>query len=182
MARKHEREGISLVELIKMFPDDDTARKWFENSIWPHGAYCPHCGSFDVQADIKHKTMTHRCRDCSNRAMFSVRTGTLMQGSKLSFPTWAIAVYLVATNIKGVSSMKLHRDLGITKKSAWHLAHRLRKAYDTNQTTPFDGPVEADETYMGGKEKNKLSVGEYVSGMVHTSGIESFWALLKRRS
>ena len=155
MAGKSQREGISLIELTRMFPDDAAARQWFEANIWPDGAYCPHCGSLDVQENIKHKTMTHRCRDCEGRPMFSVRTGTLMQGSKLGFQTWAFAVYLVTTNIKGVSSMKLHRDLGITQKSAWHLAHRLRKAYENDRSTVFTGPVEVDETYMGGKERNK---------------------------
>ena len=86
--------------------------------------------------------------------MFSLKTETLMEGSKLSCRVWAIAIYLLTTNLKGVSSMKLHRDLNITQKSAWHLAHRLRKAWDVRQS-PFVGPAEADETYAGGKEKNK---------------------------
>ena len=151
---KSDREGISLVRLVKLYPDDEAARVWFESKIWPDGPYCPRCGSFNVQAGIKHKTMTHRCRDCDGHPMFSLKTGNIMQGSNLGYQTWAIALYLVTTNLKGVSSMKLHRDLEITQKSAWHLAHRIRKAFDNGKSLPFSGPVEADETYIGGKRKN----------------------------
>ena len=77
-----------------------------------------------------------------------------MQGSNLGFQTWALAFYLLTTGIKGTSSMKLHRDLGITQKSAWHLAHRIRETWADN-TPSFSGPVEVDETYMGGKEKKQ---------------------------
>ena len=150
---KAHREGISLTKLVKMFPDDDAARRWFESRMWPGGPYCPHCGTTNVQCDIKHKTMTHRCRECEGKPRFSLKTGNIMEGSKLGYQTWAIAVYLVATNLKGVSSMKLHRDLEITQKSAWHLAHRIRKTFE-NGNPLFTGPVEADEAYLGGKRKN----------------------------
>ena len=251
---KSDREGISLKKLMRMFPDDEAARRWIEAQIWPDGPYCPHCGSTNVQTPIKHKTMTHRCRDCPKRPQFSLKTGTVMQGTKLPYRDWAIAIYLLATNLKGVSSMKLHRDLEITQKSAWHLSHRLRKAFESGNPL-FRGPVEADETYIGGKrnmpkskraaltgrgavgkaivvgtkdrETNKVaaraventegatlkgfvaehtapgakvftdeasgyqgmdfdheavnhSAGEYVRGMAHTNGIESFWSMLKR--
>ena len=151
---KSDREGISLVKLMKMFPDDDAARRWFEKQIWPNGPHCPRCGSFNVQSGIKHKTMTHRCRDCDGRPMFSLKTGNIMEGSKLGYQTWAIAIYLVTISLKGVSSMRLHRDLEITQKTAWHLAHRIRKAMADGESMPFSGPVEADETYLGGKRKN----------------------------
>ena len=150
---KSDREGISLKKLMRIFPDDEAARKWIEAQVWPDGPYCPRCGSTNVQAGIKHKTMTHRCRECPNRPQFSMKTGTVMQGTKLGYQTWAIAIYLCVTNLKGVSSMKLHRDLEITQKSAWHLAHRLRKAFENGEPL-FTGPVEADETYIGGKRKN----------------------------
>ena len=151
---KSDREGISLVKLMRMFPNDDAARRWFEKQIWPHGPHCPKCGSFNAQSNIKHKTMTHRCRDCDGRLMFSLKTGNIMEGSKLGYQTWAIAIYLVTISLKGVSSMRLHRDLEITQKTAWHLAHRIRKAMADGTTLPFFGPVEADETYIGGKRKN----------------------------
>ena len=127
--RKSYREGLSLDRLFRMFPTDEAAEAWFTAERWPDGPYCPHCGSRNIQCGIAHPTMTHRCRDCPKRRMFSLKTGTVMQGSPLGYRTWLAAIYLVATNLKGVSSMKLHRDLGIGQKSAWYLAHRIREAW-----------------------------------------------------
>lgn len=150
---KHYREGMSLMAFFDQFPDEATAEQWFVNLRWPSGICCPVCGSLNVQTKTKHPTMPYRCREKGCAKFFSVKTGTAMQSSKLSYRTWLLAIYLVATNLKSVSSMKLHRDLDITQKSAWHLAHRLRQARIEYQGL-FSGPVEVDETYFGGKRKN----------------------------
>ena len=150
---KHYRKGISLIEITRKFPDDATAEAWFVETRWPDGVACPECESENVLTVRSRKPQPYRCRAC--RKHFSVKTGTLMQGSKLGLQVWAVAYYLLATGLKGTASMKLHRDLGVTQKTAWHLAHRIRETWAGRQTAPFAGPVEADETYVGGREPNK---------------------------
>lgn len=145
------RAGMSLKDLFDKFPDEAAAEAWFAEQRWPDGPECPHCGGTNVQAGAKHPAMPYRCRGC--RKFFSVRFGTVMQSSKLGYREWAIAICLFNTNIKGTSSMKLHRDLGISQKAAWHMAHRIRECYRTS-AEPFAGPVEADESHFGGKAKN----------------------------
>ena len=149
----HFRKGMSLIQLFKMFPDDETAEKWFIHTRWPDGMACPRCGSINVNERTTHQTMPHRCRDC--RRYFSAKKGTIMECSNLNYQIWAIAVYLFTTTLKGVSSMKLHRDLDVTQRTAWYLLHRIRETMSTQEQTLFGGPVEVDETYVGGKEANK---------------------------
>ena len=149
---KHERQGLSLIEITRLFSDSETAEDWLIRVRWTNGIECPHCGSDNIQEQSKHPTMPHRCRDC--RKFFSVRTGTVVQASNLDYQTWAIGIYLFCTSLKSASSMKLHRDLKVTQKSAWHLAHRLRKAFE-HEPNLFSGPVEVDETFIGGRNRNR---------------------------
>ena len=149
---KHYRKGLTLVDLFNMFPNDDEAEAWFIKSRWPNGVQCAHCSSEKVGRNGNHPTMPYHCKSC--RKFFSAKTGTAMEGSKIGYQKWAIAVYILTTGIKGTSSMKLHRDIGVTQKTAWHMAHRIRETWATDKDS-FSGPVEVDETYIGGKEKNK---------------------------
>ncbi len=251
---KSHRDGLSVIELADMFPNEEAATKWFESVIWPNGRHCPKCGSVKT-CKASHKYMPYWCGDC--RSYFSVKTNTAMQASKVPLRKWAIAIYICLTNLKSVSSMKLSRDLKVSQPTAWFMMQRIREAWgDDEGEGPFDGPVEFDETYMGGKRRNKSnaerkkaegrgpvdltavvgakcrasnevrakvvqstckdtlqgfvddmtdpdtvvytddakayqgipnphetvkhSVSEYVNGMAHTNGIESFWSMLKR--
>lgn len=144
---KSYREGITLMQLADMFPDEESALKWFEDRFWPHGRRCGHCGSA-CTVESAHAQMPYWCTDC--RSYFSIKTGTLLEYTQLPLRKWVYAIHLHLTSLKGVSSMKLHRDIGVSQKTAWYILRRIRKAFDdsNDDNGPFNGPVEIDETYV----------------------------------
>ena len=146
---------MTIIELFEMFPDDETAERWFEVQRWgEEGPACPDCGSCRYAVIKNRNPMPYRCKDC--RKHYSVRKGMVMDSTKIGLQKWAIAIYMVSTSLKGVSSMKLHRELGIRQSSAWHMLQRIREAFNEG-SLKLSGPVEVDETFVGGKEANKHS-------------------------
>jgi transposase-like protein len=141
------------------FTDENEARKFLEASRWPDGAVCPHCGQQETVKPLGGKSMGpgwYFCSDC--REKFTVRVGTLYERSHIPLHKWLFATHLIVSSKKGMSALQLSRMLALSYKSAWFMCHRIREAMKPANPAPIGGQnkvVEADETFIGGKKKNR---------------------------
>lgn len=142
----------TLIQMMAAFPDEQAAVDHFTAIRWKDGAFCPHCGSTRVYHFSDKRN--HKCGDCRKR--FSIKVGTIFEDSKIPLRTWMLAIWMITSHKKGIASTTLARDLGVTQKTAWFMTQRLRYAIRTRSfNRPLNGEVEIDETYVGGKAKNR---------------------------
>jgi transposase-like protein len=145
------KSTISTFQLFQMFPDESTARVYLEGRLWPKGTTCPTCGGQDRITTRKREGF-YRCNKC--QLDFTIRTGTIFERSHIPLHKWIYAMYLLVTARKGISSMQIAKEIGVTQKAAWFMLHRLREACG-GELEKLQGMVEIDEAFFGGKEKNK---------------------------
>lgn len=147
-----QKQFRSLADLTKAIPNEEAAIAHFMAVRWKNGAFCPFCGSKRVYHFADKRD--HKCAECRRR--FSIKVGTVMEGTKIEVRKWLLAIWVLTANKKGVASTQLARDLGVTQKTAWFMLHRLRHAARTRSfNRPLGGTVEVDETFMGGKDRNR---------------------------
>ena len=142
----------NLLQLTQYFSDEKNCLEHLKQMRWKDGIYCPHCGYEKIYSFSDGKR--YKCAGC--RKQFTAKVGSIFEDTKISLQKWFIAIYLLSSHKKGISSIQLSKDLGVTQKTAWFMLHRLRHASKTKAfNAPLSNTVEADETYIGGKEKNK---------------------------
>lgn len=143
----------------RIFHNEEAARRYLEAVRWPDGPFCPYCGGTEKVKPLNGKSMGagwYHCREC--RKKFTVRVGTLYERSHVPLHKWLAATHLMCASKKGMSAHQLHRMLGVTYKTAWFMAHRIREGMREFSPAPLGGQnkvVEADETYVGGKARNR---------------------------
>ena len=155
--------NMDLPTLVDKFHDEDDCRRFLEELRWPEGITCPKCEAENI-TPVPSRGI-HRCNSCQYQ--FSVRAGTVLQDSKLPLWKWFLATYLIAESKKGISSNQIKRMLGVTYKTAWFLSHRIRGAMGIAGWEKLSGIVEADETFVGGKQRyhrERDEYGRYKSG------------------
>jgi transposase-like protein len=144
-----------------IFTDSDKARVHLEALLWPNGPVCPHCGESERVKRLSGKSTRPgliQCNACLKN--FTVTVGTVFERSKIALNKWLLASFLLSSSKKGMSSHQLHRMLGVTYKTAWFMAHRIREAMNPLDPAPLGGPgkvIESDEAFVGGFKKKRLS-------------------------
>lgn len=171
---------ISTFQILKMFPDAEAARLYLESRLWPNGPVCPVCATGGEQIAVTQRLGYYRCSPCRVRGtdeVFTVRSGTIFERSKIPLNKWLYAMYLMLTARKSVSSLQMAKEIGITQKSAWFMMHRIREACGEDlPRPPLSGTIEIDECYIGGKEgakheSKKLKLGRGAVGKTAVFGM-----------
>jgi transposase-like protein len=167
-----------------IFQDEIKAREWLETELWPEGPVCPHCGVLGRGTRVQGKSARPglvMCNEC--RKQYTVTVGTLYERSHVPLNKWLFAVYLMMASKKGMSAHQIHRMIGVSYKTAWFMCHRIREGLREGK---FPGPlggenkvVEADETYVGGKETNKHK-SKRTAGRQGGKGKEAVFSLVER--
>src|SRR4029079_16460519 len=148
----HMETPTTLVEAIRYFSNPDVCRNFMVALRWPNGVECPQCGSKEVT--FLAKARLWKCYGKHPRPKFSVKVGTIFEDSPIPLDKWLAAIWMIANDKNGVSSYEIHREIGVTQKSAWFMLHRIRLAMQTGTFQKLSGQVESDETYIGGKARN----------------------------